>query len=79
MDPSHLHCATSANDEPYEVECTYAGVMSLDALRPYDEESLCAGILAYNAKAYSNADAYEYEEWNRLMHALSLKHMNAIN
>ena len=32
--------------------------MTLDTKRPYDEEHLCAGLMANSAKAYSNADAY---------------------
>ena len=35
------------------------GLMSLDTKRPYDEGHLCAGLTVNNAKAYSNAEAYD--------------------
>ena len=53
--------------------------MSADTKRPYDKAHLCAGLLTYGAKAYSNAairtnanaevyynaDAYKYNKKDR--------------
>ena len=44
---------------PHAVACTKAGLMSFDTKRPYDEGHLYAGLTANNAKAYSNAEAYD--------------------
>ena len=40
---------------PHAVACLNPGLMTVDTKRPYDEVHLCAGLLTYGAKAYSNA------------------------
>ena len=40
---------------PHGVAYSNAGLMTIDTERPYDKAQLCAGLLTYGAKAYSNA------------------------
>ena len=55
----HFNEIVKSAKMPHAVACTKAGLMSFDTKRPYDEGHLYAGLIANNAKAYYNAEAYE--------------------
>ena len=54
--PEQLNNVFGLNAQrPHGVAYSNAGLMTVDTKRPYDEAQLCAGLLTYGAKAYSNA------------------------
>ena len=75
--PEHLNNEFGFSAKiPHAIACSNPGLMSIDTKRPYDKAHLCAGLLTYgtksysnaavcmsdNAEAYSNAEAYEYSQ-----------------